>query len=746
MKKTFALTLLLVAPAIASAQVVQPTFQPQVVLPRTSAFAINDLRLADIDGDGIPDLVVATNLGEVAIRYMTPAGTVASVRDVLTSADTGSDAIGIGDVNEDGRLDVIAVNRGDLQGHIGGVYVLLQRADGTFGPPALNGREQAPARIVSLGADASDIAMGDANEDGHLDFIVATDTGSDLLFLGDGTGSFAAPIPITVSTSQYAHVALADINGDGHLDLITNNELALRLGAGDGTFGPPTLLPGSMNNETMAIGDLNGDGRPDIAVAGQSSQFTGNHFLAVLLSQPGGGFAAPIRLGSIGHSNGAAIRLADFNGDGTLDIIASPGDTTSVQMYLNDGTGTFTAGPTFNPSVFDFPRLGAGLLRPGAAADFFVGDLAGNVRYYLNGTAQVVVDTTAPVVTVPSAITAEALSGAGAPVTFAATAQDDEDGALTPSCVPASGSTFNFGATTVTCTARDAAGNLGSASFTVTVLDTTAPSLTLPGALTAEAIGPSGAAVAFAASATDTVDGLVTIACTPPSGATFPLGATTVSCAATDSHGNIARGTFTVTVSDTRAPVLTLPATINVPATMPTGAVVAFVASAVDIVDGAIGVSCAPASGSVFPAGDTTVTCSAADRSGNPVGGSFRVHVRGAGELLDELWALVQGVGPGRSLAEEVTEARDAFRRGEIRCACDELQDFIDEVRAQSGKHVAAATASDFIARATQIRAVLGCSPARRGDDDRRDRRDERDRGRDDRNRDHDRDRDRRRG
>ena len=154
-----------------------------------------------------------------------------------------------------------------------------------------------------------------------------------------------------------------------------------------------------------------------------------------------------------------------------------------------------------------------------------------------------------PVVTVPGNMTVEATGASGAVVTFSATANDDVDGAINPTCTPASGSTFPFGETIVTCTATDSSGNEASAYFTVTVRDRTAPLLTVPADITVAATGASGAVVTFSASATDLVDGSITPVCVPPSGSTFIIGTTTVNCTATDNAGNSASSSFEVIVN-----------------------------------------------------------------------------------------------------------------------------------------------------------------------------------------------------
>jgi len=157
-------------------------------------------------------------------------------------------------------------------------------------------------------------------------------------------------------------------------------------------------------------------------------------------------------------------------------------------------------------------------------------------------------DATAPVWSVPADFSMEATGPTGAVVTYTASASDPDDAVSTQSCLPASGDTFPLGTTTVNCTATDTHSNTGTASFKVTVVDTTPPALTLPDDMTVLASNASGAAVSFTASANDLVDGPVPVDCSPASGSQFPIGVTTVNCSATDSHSNKASGSFTITV------------------------------------------------------------------------------------------------------------------------------------------------------------------------------------------------------
>jgi N-acetylneuraminic acid mutarotase len=198
--------------------------------------------------------------------------------------------------------------------------------------------------------------------------------------------------------------------------------------------------------------------------------------------------------------------------------------------------------------------------------------LNGTVNVEVGGVAQVLaegqrttlnLDVTPPIVTVPADMTREAASSSGAVVTFAAPAADNIDGPIPVSCTPASGSTFAIGTTTVACTAIDAHGNPASGTFSVNVVDTTKPTLTLPVDLSVDATSPAGAIVTYVVSATDLASNPVTVTCAPPSGSPFQIGTSSVTCTATDAAGNIASGSFPVLVQAAAAQVDSLIATVH---------------------------------------------------------------------------------------------------------------------------------------------------------------------------------------
>ncbi|MGI0060995.1 MAG: beta strand repeat-containing protein [Nitrosotalea sp.] len=173
----------------------------------------------------------------------------------------------------------------------------------------------------------------------------------------------------------------------------------------------------------------------------------------------------------------------------------------------------------------------------------------------------IIQDTTPPMITVTD-INAKA-TGTLTPVTFSPTATDIVDGTDPVTCNPISGSTFQLGASTVNCSSTDAHHNIATASFTVTVAETTAPSITLPADIVQEATGPAGNTVTFTATATDIVDGTDPVTCTTVSGSTFPLGSTTVTCTSSNNAGNTATGTFHVIIQDTTPPTLTIQSPTN---------------------------------------------------------------------------------------------------------------------------------------------------------------------------------------
>jgi outer membrane murein-binding lipoprotein Lpp len=344
------------------------------------------------------------------------------------------------------------------------------------------------------------------------------------------------------------------------------------------------------------------------------------------------------------------------------------------------------------------------------------------------------------VVTITAPSLVEATGPSGAVVAFTATATDAVSGSLTPICVPASGSTFPLGTTTITCSATDGAGNTGTAIATVVVEDKTAPTLNLPTNITAVATSASGAVVTYAVSATDPDNdtSTLTITCSPPSGSTFPAGVTTVTCTATDPAGNTITGTFQVAVVDFSMGRIS-------PVTVPVGGA----ASTSVTVNSVSGFSSAVAlSASGAPAGvsvsfnPTSVT----PTSGGSAGSTLTVHlspmvtpttftltVTGTFEGVSHtstasvtvtvsspaiadvvsqllLAGCIDNAGIANALTAKLTAEQGAISSGSTKTAINILSAFTDQARAQSGKHITADCATVLMTDARSLIDSLAVS------------------------------------
>jgi hypothetical protein len=218
----------------------------------------------------------------------------------------------------------------------------------------------------------------------------------------------------------------------------------------------------------------------------------------------------------------------------------------------------------------------------------------------------------------------EATGASGRAFTFASAGDDAEDGVLTPVCSAGSG-TFPIGTTTVSCTVTDVTGASASDSFTITVVDTTAPALTLPTIAPAFATTAAGRAVSYTATALDIVDGATAVTCSPDSGSTFPIATTTVNCSTADSRGNSSNGSFTVSITNSAPTIADLP-NLSGEATGANGRAFTFTSSGNDAEDGALTPACSAASGT-FPIGTTTVSCTVTDVAGASASDSFTITV-----------------------------------------------------------------------------------------------------------------------
>jgi len=298
----------------------------------------------DFDGDGKPDLAVTnfssddTRPGQLKILLSRKSG---HFRKMLgNKAGRTPFSVAIGDLNNDGKLDAVVVN--PYAPGKGNLSVFFGNGDGTFQPQVKRGDTKHIADTV---------VMGDFNGDGNLDLALTNERsrhndGFVSVLLGNGNGTFQAPI--TTATSQNpANLVAGDLNGDGKLDLIVSDYTTggkqggtfVLLGNGNGTFQVSFLeRPGS---KSIALGDFNGDGIPDLAEA------SGGGKVAIELGNGDGTFK-PARHFSAGVVL-SCVTLADFDQDGRLDVAVVNDDRGDVVEFLpGKGDGRLDA-PTSYP-------------------------------------------------------------------------------------------------------------------------------------------------------------------------------------------------------------------------------------------------------------------------------------------------------------------------------------------------------------------------------------------------------------
>lgn len=286
------------------------------------------------------------------VRFEVTTATPAVAFSKSTAAvGQGPAAIVAGDFNGDGKLDLAVANRASST-----VSILLGNGDGTFRshvdyPTAAN-----PATILT----------GDFNNDGKLDLVVGQS-----ILLGNGDGTFQPFGAVSISGS-----VAADFNGDGKLDLAAlvqngaGTVISVALGNGDGTFQPPVdsatmVEPGAPASLSATAGDFNGDGKLDLAVASLAIDGEGAGSLFVHLGNGDGTFQAGNFVAGLGTSgvplffNPTWVGVADFSGDGKLDLVATScytRDTLAVSypLFLGNGDGTFTPGIGGTPTAGNF--------------------------------------------------------------------------------------------------------------------------------------------------------------------------------------------------------------------------------------------------------------------------------------------------------------------------------------------------------------------------------------------------------
>ena len=267
----------------------------------------------------------------------------------------------IGDMNNDGKPDLVVVSGSE---HTGNIIVLLNRAGKDVGQ-----FQAAASGAIRVPDNPGELALGDVNSDGNTDLAFVThDSYNVTMLLGDGKGRLAlAPnSSIVMKDGKHPHthgLGMADLNGDGKPDLATvnnaDNDISIAFGDGRGGFTPAPSSPFAVGPSPypMALGDVNNDGRVDIVATATATgparreQLPLSRALTLLVGDGHGGFQTsqvPLRTAEPWF-----VAVGDINGDRKADLVVTHHELSVLTVLLGNGAGRFTEIPG---SPFDLGR------------------------------------------------------------------------------------------------------------------------------------------------------------------------------------------------------------------------------------------------------------------------------------------------------------------------------------------------------------------------------------------------------
>lgn len=332
----------------------EPSFEPRTELP---AGVVNFVTIGDVDGDRLPDLVFCgISPDAVSVCRGNGDGTFLAARGLVPADGFAWPPVALGDLNADGLADLVAV-------------VPRLTGDAVFALLTANGASvlESPTSYLEDHFSTYEPAhlrrpvLGDVNGDGRPDLAVAgTALGPGYtvgVLLDPGNGYFEPSFFGQAGTAP-SDIAIGDLDGDGRPDLAVSggvpSGVSVLLGAGDGTFGAPTSFATRPNSSWLAIGDLNNDGHADLVTVNSRAGTEDTCSVSVLMGLGDGTFG-PAR-DYVVAADSRSLAVADFDGDGVLDVA-------TANPYLG--------------TVSVLPGLGSGELGP--KRDFPAGDSPGFV-------------------------------------------------------------------------------------------------------------------------------------------------------------------------------------------------------------------------------------------------------------------------------------------------------------------------------------------------------------------------------
>jgi hypothetical protein len=438
-----------------------------------------EVAVGDVDADGSNELVVLGGAGPLKIFSIAANGaaTLEQSVDVLAPPDAtwSYTQPRIIDADADGDLDIALYLRSD------GRSGILQIAKWNGAGFAVDGPYTMPETDAAFSFD-----MGDVDGDGIADAVTANHglNAPQGIFVSSGASGFTSsasyPWPFSGAPEVFGenqrgiiHVYARDLDSDGRVDVAVSsapyNSVAGRIFWNRAGLGLTTTqnLVGRASID-LGIGDQSNDGRPDIIANGYRVPdirvYRGPQFTSTSIFRTPPDPRTPL--------------IGDFTGDGRPDIALSMPFNKNVIVIVAGSGGGSTAVNSADLFAADFLE---GTYKQHLAAGDVDNDGVLDVVFAIDRVVLIRTirgDTVPPVLKLPANITIEATSAAGAKVTWSATATDAVSGSVAVQCTPASGAQFAIGTTSVNCTAKDAANNIASGSFTVTVRDTTAPAVT----------------------------------------------------------------------------------------------------------------------------------------------------------------------------------------------------------------------------------------------------------------------------